>query len=305
MSQNKYISNTELACKALDQKQNQEKLLFGEYETPQFWRLSDLELLYPAMFETRVPFSSGTINRLRNYALGIVPEFKDLTPEPVHILKIKDTFSTIDRQTNTVMNVKNGNNQLLTRIACEYIFSEFPGTELQQAYFMSPNKTVEEIDTLKNDIKLEHARDQIAKSSQILSAIVNRARGANKNSFSEIWGAMWHTLYNVQNMDELRNGYNIKTTPLDYMSAITLSFVNGMLQNVISQFYTRQNNNVESIKSTVQNMANIARRRFIEYGSTPEAQILPKRTNSVIDRVKKTREKFWKQYYPISLQQQL
>lgn len=302
MPKNTYITNTEIICRTLDQIQNQDNLLFSEYKTPQFWRLSDLELLYPTIFKTEIPFSWDIRKKIQEYAESTVPEFVNLTPKPIHILNTQESYNIVDRQTNTVHTKRKAANQFLTRVACEYIFRQHPGTELQQAYFMNPGKTVSEIDIAKDNIKLERARQQITDSSKILSAIVNRSRGANKNSFSEIWGTMWHTLYKVKNMDELRNGYGIKTSPLDYMSATTLIFMNNMLQNVISHFCTEPNCNVETIKSAIQNMANITRRRFIEYGSTPEAQILSKRTVSTVEKVQKERTKFWKQYYPISLQ---
>lgn len=301
----KYLpSREEITYQALNQRRYQEKSLFSETENMPYWKLSDLAILYPNFFDVRQPVSDATIRKMNETIINsCLPDFYDLTPTPVHILNTKETYNLYIKETNEIKTVKNSKNQNLSPVACEYLFRQLKGAEIEQAYFLYPNKTPEELKEAVYELRFERIRDQIASSSQMLSAIINRSYGARKTSFSEIWSTMWHILYQVNNMDELRARYNIKSSPLDYMTPQTLIYMNSIFQDIILHFCDKPYVNVNEIKDYVSTRAALARAHFIRYGSTPEQQLLEKNSYSRIEKIRSARVKFWKQYYPISLQQ--
>jgi hypothetical protein len=304
MKQKFLPSSAEIIYNALNQRRHQDSSLFSETETSPYWKLSDLAILYPDFFDVKAPVSQQTIKKIKNTVLdSCVPEFYDLTQEPIHVLNTKETFNFYIKDTDEIKTVKNGTNQKISPVACEYLFRQIQGAEFQQAYFLYPDKNADELIIAAQEIRFERIRDQIASSSNILSAIINRANGAKKSSFSEIWSTIWHILYHINNMDELRTQYNIKSSPIDYMKPQTLIYMNSILQDIILRFYNKGNVHINEIKDYAATKAALARAHFIRYGSTPEKQFLEKSSYSRIEKIRQSRVKFWKKYYPLSLQQ--
>lgn len=301
----RYIpSREEVIKQSLNSKHYHENALFcSNTTTPDYWKLSDLAFLYPNIFDVKKPISSKTINRMKDMVIHAIPEFKTLTKQPVHILTIKDTYNIYTPGKQQVKTVKNKTNQELTNVACEYLFRQFNGTEFEQAYFLYPNKSVQELIDFAQELKFEKIRDQIAGTSNLLSAIINRAQDATKTSFSEVWSLMWRVLYNTKSMDELRELYNIKTSPIDYMKPKTLIFINSLLQDVVLKFANKNFYTIADIYKEVRIKAFFAREQFRLHGSTPEAQLMEKNSYRLIEKIRGEREKFWRANYPISLQQ--
>ena len=299
-----FPSNSEITYQALNQRRNQDNALFTETELSPYWKLSDLAILYPNFFNVKQPVSQGTVNKIRNNILDTcIPEFQDLTPEPVHVLNVKETYNFYIKDTNEIKTAKNSLNQKLSPVACEYLFRQLKGAEFEQAYFLCPDKNVDELIPISQELHFERIRDQVASSSNILSALINRAQGHTKTSFSEIWATMWHILYHVNNMDELRTHFNIKSSPIDYMKPQTLIYMNSIFQDIILHFCNRTYIHVDEIKDYAATKAALARANFVRYGSKPEEQLLEKSSYSRIEKIRHARIKFWKKYYPLSLQQ--
>ena len=297
-------TSAELVMQSLSLRRNQENKLFGsDKEAPAYWRMSDLAILYPDYFNMQNLVTPNTIREINNTIREAIPEFRDLAEQPVHILNTKETYNIYLKDTNQIKTIKNGLNQQLTNIACEYLFRNCPGKTLEQAYFLYPEKKPGEIQIAAQELQFERVRDQIAKTSNLLAAIINRAYGSHKGSFSEIWSSIWKVLYGVRNMDELRARYNIKTSPIDYMSTQTLVFINAMLQEVVLKFSKQLYYNIEEVKDSAMTMAGFARARFFRYGSKPEDQLTGKSSYSRIEKIRHDRKKFWEKYYTISLQQ--
>ncbi len=297
-----FPSRSEVIYQALNQRSHQDKNLFSENKQPRYWNLSDLALLYPTFFNMKSPVSAGMIKQINKNVLDHIPEFIDITPEPIHVLNEKETYNVYDKDTKELKTVKNGTNQKLTRVACEYLFRQCKGAAFEQAYFMFPHKSVAELDKITETINFERIRDQVAASSNILSAIINRSRGAKNFSFGEIWSAMWRAFYYVKDMEDLRIRYNIKKSPLDYMKTRTLIYVNGLLQEIILKFCNDNYVHVDEIKNFAITKMQLARAHFIRYGSTPEEQLLEKSSYHTIEKIRDARIKFWQEQFPISLQ---
>ncbi len=296
-----YPSDNEVIYQSLTQRCFQNTDLFQTEEKSCYWKLSDLAILYPNFFDMNSPISAGTIQKINNNVLDHIPEFHKLTKQPVHVLNIKETYNMYIKDTNFFKTVKNRKNQQLTRVACEHLFRKIQGAEFEQAYFLFPNKNVAELTLAAHEIEFERIRDQIASSSNILSAIINRAQNSERNSFAEVWAYMWCKLYSVQNMDELRDRYNIKTSPIDYMKPRTLVYINGILQEIILHFCDRTIVSVEEIKEYAASKAAFARANFIRYGSKPEEQLLEKNSYRRIEKMRDARIKFWQENYTLSL----
>lgn len=296
-----FPSNAEVIYQGLNQRSHQDTNLFSEEEQPSYWNLSDLALMYPNFFDMKSPISAETIKKINKNVLNHVPEFIDITTDPIHVLNIKATYNIYIKDTEELKTVKNGTNQKLTRVACEHLFRQYKGAEFEQAYFMFPHKSVDELIQASHTIRFERIRDQVAASSNILSAIINRSNGARNFSFGEVWSAMWRAFYNVRDMDELRTRFNIKKSPLDYMKPQTLIYVNSLLQEIILKFCNDNFVHIDEIRDFATTKMLLARARFIRYGSKPEEQLLEKSSYHTIEKVRDARIKFWQEHFPISL----
>ena len=303
MTQKHIPSRAELIQRTLDTRRHQEEAdLFNSNtsKTP-FWKLSELAILYPSIFNPKNPISPQTANKIALKVTDAVPEFRKLTERPVHILTIKETYNIYNPTTNRIETVKNGTNQYLTNVACEYLFRQQKDTELEQAYFLYPNKDAAELETAANELKFEKIRTHIAQTSNLLSAIINRANGATKSSFHKTWSLIWETFYNVKSMEELRTQYNIKTSPIDYMKLKTLVFINAMLQEIVFNFANKSSYNLADVHKHAQVKAAMARAEFFKYKTTPEEQLIEKSSYYTLERIRNARKRFWLEHYPISL----
>lgn len=303
MTHNKIPSRSEILKQTLNSRRYIDNDLFREdNQTPYFWKLSDLAILYPNFFDVKKPVSAREIKRINTTITNAIPEFRNLTEKPIHILNTKESYNICVPQTNKIKTIKHGNNQHLTGIACEYLFGKFKGTELEQAYFLYPTKDAHELEIAAQDLKFEKIRNQISQTSNLLSSIINRAYGADKSSFSKVWSFIWEKLYNVKSMDELRQKYNIKTSPIDYMRPQTLIFINAMLQEIVLTFTNTPSYSINDIYNLISIKTALARRKFFEYGSSPEKQLTERGTYSIIKKIRNARKKLWLANYPVSLQ---
>ncbi|MBR5355279.1 MAG: hypothetical protein IK122_04100 [Alphaproteobacteria bacterium] len=298
MAKKQFPSNTEFICKALNQRCYRDNDLFSE--TACYWKLSDLALLFPYYFDVKTLVPYDTIRKINKDAIDSIPEFRELVPQPVHVLKIKESYNIYAN--GKLEFVKNGSDQKLSRVACEHLFRQKPGAEIQQAYFMFPNQSIQELNASAQKIHFERARDSISASSNILSAIINRAIGSTKYSFRDVWAEFWRTLYAVNSLEDFRNIHNIKTSPIDYMPTQTLVFINGILQEIISQFCNKDKVYIQEIINMVHSKASYARAEFIKYGALPETKLTNTNSYYQIVKMRKLREKFWREHYPLSLQ---
>jgi len=297
-------SRAELIKQTLNTRRCRENDLFREYsQNPFFWKLSDLAILYPDLFDAKKPVSQQTANKIDTMVVSAIPEFEQLTEKPVHILSVKEPYNIYDSEKNRIKIVRNGKDQHLTCVTCEYLFGQQKGTELEQAYFLYPNRTTQNLIDAAQNLKFEKIRNQISQTSNLLSAIINHAHGADKTSFGHTWSLIWKNLYHVKSMDVLRKEYNIKTSPIDYMKQQTLIFINAMLQEIVFNFSNRASYNLVDVQQHAKEKAENARAKFFQYGSTPEAQLTEKSTYSIIEKIRNDRKNFWHKNYPLSLRQ--
>lgn len=305
MTQKNIPSRAELIKQTFNTRCQQENDLFHNINTnANFWKFSDLAILYPQFFDMKKLVSPKTAHTIKNMVIDTLPEFENLTEEPVHILTVKEPYNIYNPETNRIRTVKNGTDQHLTNVACEYLFRQQNGAELEQAYFLSPDKPGDELIDLAQKLKFEKIRNQIAQTSNLLAAIINRAYNADKSSFSKIWSLIWETLYKVKSMDSLREHYNIKTSPIDYMKPQTLIFINAMLQEIVLNFANKPFYTTADIYNHAKTKATLARAQFVKYGSLPEKQLTEQSTCSIIEKIKRARKNFWHANYPKSLQRQ-
>ena len=304
MTQKHIPSYAELIQRTLNTRRHQEEadLFNSDISKTYFWKLSELAILYPNIFNPKNPILPQTANKIALKVTDAVPEFRKLTERPVHILTVKETYNIYNPKTNQIETVKNGTNQYLTNVACEYLFRQQKDTELEQAYFLYPNKDANELETAANELKFEKIRTHIAQTNNLLSAIINRADGATKSSFHKTWSLIWETLYNANSMETLREQHNIKTSPIDYMKQNTLVFINAMMQEIVLNFANKPFYTIEEVRKHVQIKAAMARAEFAKYKTTPEEQLIEKSSYYTLERIRNARKKFWKTNYPLSLQ---
>ena len=77
------------------------------------------------------------------------------------MLNIKENYNAFVKTEHTIKSIKNGTNQKLSPIVCEYLFSQINGTEFEQAYFICLNQPTEQIKNMANLIKFAKVRDYV------------------------------------------------------------------------------------------------------------------------------------------------
>ena len=300
-----YPTNEELVFQSLQQRcVKPSKSIFDIKDQPEYWRLSDLAILYPNVFDIRHPVAQSAINKMNDLIIDTIPDFAALETRPIHILNIKETYNAYFPETNTIQTIKNGTNQHLSRVACEYLFRQRPGYSIQQAFFMYPNQTSDSLHDTISQIKFEQIRSQISGTSNLLSAIVNRAYGARQTSFAEAWSALWCALYGVRDMQILNDRYNLKSSPINYMHPRTFNLISSMLQEIETKFCNQNYYSINEVLESVRNIGLFTRARFAQYGTKPESELTNEDSYKIVARVRKERKKFWEQYFPLSLEQQ-
>ena len=308
MSQDNKLTPREMNIyRALNQRRHQDNTsLFGGQETAPYWTLSDLTIMYSNSFDISQPVSSLVITKINGMVFKAIPNFRDITDQPVHMLNFKETYNAFVKTAHEVQRVKNGTNQKYSPVVCEYLFSQIDGTEFEQAYFLCQNQPVEEIKSMADQIRFVKLRNQTKESSTKLASITKGATGSTINSYSEIWSYLWCRLFGLNSMTDLRTKYKLEgdETILDHMTIAPLSYVNMLLQEILKKLYDRPRKSIYEIKIVID--AAIPQWRidqFAKYYSDPKNYTEKNTENSIISSVNKARKDFWKKYYPISLKQ--
>lgn len=294
--------------RALNQRKHQDSAsLFGTEETSAYWTLSDLTIMYPYNFDINQPISSLLISKINTEIFKAIPQFKDLTPQPIHMASFKETYNAFDTKTRQITIVKNGTNQKFSPIVCEYLFSQIDGAEFEQAYFLCPNKQIEEIKALADLIKFVKIRKQTKESSNSLSSLTKHAIGSTIDSYSEIWSFLWCKLFNVKTMEVLRTKYNLKgdDSILEHMKLPTLIYTNKILQEILSQIYNKPRVSIAEIKHIISNVISPDRiEYFVKNHTDPAVNYTQKTTeNTILAPINKARVALWQKQYPLSLKQ--
>ena len=287
----------------------QKKYTLFDYQQAQyFWSLSDLNFAYPKHFNPKTPFSSTVAYNLKNYAIKTVPTFEKLDYTPVHFETVRETYNIYDDERQRILKIRNGKNQKLSLVACEYIFNQIPRHEVEQACFLFPNDSLpQSVYEHAEEIKLMHARQQITETMKKLSSLINRCDDKKgPNPYALIIGNFWNKLYDAPNSETLHIKNNIRNdlSPLDYMKTGTLIYINNLFQIIINQFWNSEYVKFEQIKAYMEDAALFARSEAIyKYRTRPECSLLPTDTTKRINAINKARKNLLETYYPLSLSQ--
>ena len=284
----------------------QDNDLFSTSINPVYIKLSDLSNWYPNLFNINHPIDDSTINMMNNEIKTALPKINTLLY--THVLNTKENYNIRNPQNDTITVVKKGNNQRLTFVACEYLFrlrnpnTYTDNTSIEQAYFLSQQKTISDIDTLAQKIQIEQIRKIIAGNSKQLWSITTHAYAADAKSTREIWSSLWCGFYAVHSMADLRDAKNIKTSPIDYMTIESLYFINDVLENIIMQCNAKRNLTINDVKFIISAAANRARHTFVnKFKKAPELHLLKESMKNTPEQVQNIRKRFWLAKYPISL----
>ena len=284
----------------------QDNDLFSTSINPVYIKLSDLSNWYPNLFNINHPIDDSTINMMNNEIKTALPKINTLLY--THVLNTKENYNIRNPRNDTITVVKKGNNQRLTFVACEYLFrlrnpnTYTDNTSIEQAYFLSQQKTISDIDTLAQKIQIEQIRKIIAGNSKQLWSITTHSYAADAKSTREIWSSLWRGFYAVHSMADLRDAKNIKTSPIDYMTIESLYFINDVLENIIMQCNAKRNLTINDVKFIISVAANRARHTFVnKFKKAPESHLLKESMKNTPEQVQNIRKRFWLAKYPISL----
>ena len=101
VSQNN-LFNPDSIIQTLQQRRFKQQLdIFDNSEPLEYWRLSDLANLYPNIFNVQRPITPSDIFKMNNTIKNSVPEFKNLSRIPVHVLDVRETYNILLPETNT------------------------------------------------------------------------------------------------------------------------------------------------------------------------------------------------------------
>ena len=209
MNQQQLLEKTSEICRALNQRRYQDNPLFTDIEMPCYWKTSELAFLYPSIFDMSQPLSQKFNSELTNFISVKIPAFEYITPQPIHVLNVKENYAVRDQYAlNQVKIVKDKQNQNMSRVACEYLFS-IHHFYIEQAYFLNPDKTHQEIAHTAQGLKIANLRSQITQHVKELTSIISHSIGYSKTTYNEIWSTIWCTVYKTYSIKDLHKIYNI------------------------------------------------------------------------------------------------
>lgn len=257
-----------------------------ESNSPEFWLWSDLASAYPKFFDksTLVPMDSFSENLHKTITQG-VPAFENKTDKPTHIVEI-----------NT------GTNQKLTRLACEYLCGKYYGAEFAQAYFLFPNTPFIELYEKVKDIKTYRNYHDIDNTKKRLAAIILRVTNQNQAAANNAFNIIWAKFLNVKNVNEFRQKYDVKHSPIDHIQPDQWRYVYYMFRDVILQLNPHTELDFTEIKQQSKESAQFARHLFEKYKQKPEDFLSTTDFSIKPKQIDMERKYFWlKNYYTNSL----
>lgn len=260
-------------------KEDQHPSLFDqtnpEQNNAEYWLLSDLYNLYRNTFA--------------------INPYRPIDPQLIEIITHDHTPITYSNHAIT-FNTKNAaikSDAKLSRYACWRIISAALLDPFSQAYFISPDKSLDELKLISNIIHQIHLRKDIARLEHTIGGILHR-RGIK---FSLFYRALHMTFYNDYNSTELKIMHNIPDKPNDpitnYMGPRSLWARQYGLEKTIYLADKTQNPILLSAQTAFQ----MARYKMIEtYQITPEQDISPTPIKQVQSQYNKMERDFIRQY---------
>ncbi len=267
-----------------------ELTLFDTTGKAKFWTINELTSF--GMIPNNSFLSPMDVANMYNNIIETIPSFKQIPRQPIHVLSTKDKYNTSGK----IMS-----NQQLTNIGCEYLFGKL-NKFIEQAYFLTPEKTNNSIYNTAYALSWTHNRNQVSQTNKQLAANLSHAKYVNPNTIKEIWSLLWKTLFHIDEKASLYDNLKISSTPMNYMTPYTLALLNKNLQKIINQLYYKPLYSVDDVKKIVTNQATIMRGQIRQQtGEIPK--LLKTDMSDTTKKIQNMQKQFYKQYYSESLLQ--
>lgn len=283
-----------------------------EPKSPEFWLWSDLASLYPKFFDKSVFIPTDWFtDRIHTTITQNVQAFDAMIEKPVHIqtININNVFQDTTPHNIPELNTLNKNkDQKLTRLACEYLFKQYFGAEFTQAYFLFPNTTINELNDKIDDIKIYRRHQDIHNIIKQTASIILRVTGRTKATVCEIYNNTWATFFNTQNLDKLKEQYNIQHSLFDNMQLDFSCYPNqwdyiyNMFRDMKIHLDEHQELELEDVINQGKESAQIQRYMLQKHtGKTPEEFLTKVDLGVKSKEIDMQRKLFWFQNYKKSL----
>lgn len=280
-----------------------------EPKSPEFWLWSDLTSLYPKFLNKSAFIPTDWFSdKIHTTIIQNVPAFETMVDKPVHVKTI-NTNNVYQQVTPCdTFELEKTMDQKLTRLACEYLFKQYYGAEFAQAYFLFPNATFNELIDKIDDIKIYRRHQDIHNIIKQTASIILRVTKRTKATVCEIYNNTWATFFNTQNLDKLKEQYNIQHSLFDNMQLDFSCYPNqwdyiyNMFRDMKIHLDEHQELELEDVINQGKESAQIQRYMLQKHtGKTPEEFLTKVDLGLKSKEIDMQRKLFWFQNYKKSL----
>lgn len=276
-----------------------------EPKSPEFWLWSDLASLYPKFLNKSafIPVDWFS-DKMHTTITQSVPAFEAMIEKPVHVKTI-NTNNVYQHVTPCdTFELEKTMDQKLTRLACEYLFKQYYGAEFAQAYFLYPNATVDELNDKVDDIKIYRRHQDIHNVIRQSASIILRVTGRTKATVCEVYKNTWAQFFDTENLDDLKQQYNIQHSPFDNMQLDFSCYPNqwdyiyNMFRDMITQLDPHEALETEDVIKQCTESAQIQRNMLKKHtGKTPEEFLTKIDLGLKSKQIDNDRKQFWFKNY--------
>lgn len=290
---------------------------------PDYWLLSDLSACHPQLLKPsyQIPVDKFA-NSLHKIVTQRVPAFETLIVKPVHLITVStekqnnNSFDTL----NDEFKPQENTDQQLSRLACEYLFKQYRGAEFTQAYFLFPDCNVFELTKRADDIKTYRDYQWINNIISIMASVIMRVTSRSKASVYDALKVLWSEFLDTQQLDELKQSYQIEHSPLDHIQRDYWKYLSNMFNDVLlqsesyfnakyelelkySDFQSSTNTvlDLEDIRKLCRESAKNMRHFFEKYYTKPEELLSNTDFSTPAREIDTIRKQFWFNNYTKSL----
>ena len=268
-----------------------------------FWLWSDIASIHSGMLDKNRLIPVDYLHeKLQNNVNKVIPEFCDIFPKPVHVKSISNPeLNEIDSP-----DMEQNLDQQITRVGAEFFFQKFYKTEFTQAYFLFPNASFMELVHYADEVSLYRVSKKIQNMTRIFFALVaeHSLQIEKKQNFDYLLNITWNELFAVNDIQILKDKYNIENQPTTHLRPDQWIYIYYMLQDITNYIMPHKNITIEEMAQQCRESARFQRSSFIKYTEHgPEDFLTPTNFKETVTKIETERKNFWITNYQKSLRQ--
>lgn len=273
----------------------------AEQNKPTYWLWSDIASIHSDILNPDYLIPVDYFHeKLHHNVSKVIPEFRNIFPKPIHVKSISNqTLNETDSP-----DMEKNLDQQITGLGCEFFCQKFYNTEFSQAYFLFPNASFRELVHYADEICLYRTSKKIQNMTRIFFALVADMCGQTnkKENFDYLLNIIWTELFNVNDIQILKNKYKIANSPTTHLMPNQWIYIYYMLQDIVNNVSPHTYLTIGEIAKQCRESACFQRSSFIKHTEqAPEDFLTPTNFKETVTKIETARKDFWLANYQKSL----